>query len=93
MLSLMSITQRSAYCGCLRQEMGAALRLAMGSQLAGSQPTTLVVEQPVPERVLAGLGTISSDDAGKHKFSSILGWLNLDRDNWSSETRKIPSFT
>jgi hypothetical protein len=87
MLSVMSITQRSASCGCLRQETSAALRLAMG-RLLSLQPTHAPVHAPMGD-------AISRDDRSegeKYEFSrNILGWLNLFTNNWSSETRYKPS--
>jgi hypothetical protein len=102
MLSTMSITQRSAYCGCLQMGTGAALRLAMG-RLASLRPThtfmgyALPVAQPVrPVSAIALDAEVVSRDerseGDKHEFShNILGWLNLITNNWSGETRWKPS--
>ncbi|MFM2432495.1 MAG: hypothetical protein RLZZ511_3709 [Cyanobacteriota bacterium] len=106
MLSAMSITQHSAFCGCLRGEIGTSLRLAMG-RLTSLRPThtfmgyTLPVALPV--QPVSAIGLVADAiflgqrrderlEGDKHEFShNILGWLNLITNNWSGETRDIPS--
>jgi hypothetical protein len=45
-----------------------------------------------PSRLFTGL--LASDRKGEGKSSNILGWSNLDIDNWSGRTgESIPSLT
>jgi hypothetical protein len=81
MLSTMSITQHSAYCGCLQMGTSGALRLAMG-RVGSLRPT----------HTFMGISRDERSEGDKHEFShNILGWLNSIANNWSSETRWKPS--
>lgn len=107
MLSVMSITQRSRFCGCLQQGTDAVLCLLMGSLSA--RPVAMSVASMVwTVLAIASLAIesdrISLDERSEYqprklerKFSSnFLGWLNLGNHPIttkfrSGETRFIPS--